>query len=196
MVKKLVAAGIISSALLLAACSADKETTEEPKAEETKKETEKVEVDTRTELVNYHISLIDNFKDEYQTYSAYGAAITAKEDAVASQTDPEVAEEDKPTAEDIAKLEAAIAEAKTKAEGIADASAEEIRNFEVPAELETYSADIKAALEDLAKFYEGVKADVDNAEANEALFTSFGEKMGAIFEKEELPAPNYANAMK
>ncbi|MBM6619472.1 hypothetical protein [Bacillus suaedaesalsae] len=195
MLKKLIAAGIISSALLLAACSADKETTEEPKAEETEKETEKVEVDTRTELVNFHISLIDNFKDEYQTYSAYGAAIAAKDAAVASQSDAEVAEEDKPTAEDIAELEAAIAEAKANAQGIADASADEIRNYEIPAELETYSADIKAALEDLAKFYEGVKADVDNTEANEALFTSFGEKMGALFEKEELPAPNYANAM-
>lgn len=197
MLKKLIAAGIISSALLLAACSADKETTEEPKAEETEgTEKETAKVDTKTALVNFHISLIDNFKDEYQTYLAYGAAITAKEDAVAAQTDAEVAEEDKPTAEDIAALEAAIGEAKTAAQGIADASAEEIRNYEIPAELETYSADIKAALEDLAKFYEGVKADVDNAEANEALFTSFGEKMGVLFEKEELPAPDYASAMK
>jgi hypothetical protein len=197
MMKKLIAAGIISGSLFLAACAANGNESDEPKEQgETPTDAETETADTRTALVNFHISLIDNFKDEYKTYAAYGSAVTSHAEAVAAGEDAEVPAEEKPTAEEVAKLENAIGEAKTAAEGIADASAEEIRNFEIPAELEIYHDDIKSALDDLAKFYEGVKADVTNTEANEALFTSFSDKMGALFEKEDLPAPNYAAALQ
>jgi hypothetical protein len=197
MLKKLLATGIILSSLLLGACAADDNTAHDPAKEQddATTETEKGTVDTKTALVNFHILLIDNFKDEYQTYTAYKDAVTAHATAVAATEDAEVPAEEKPSAEEIAELEAAIGEAKTRAQGIADASAEEIRNFEIPEELEEYNDEIKSALDDLAKFYEGVKADVDNTEANEALFTSFSDKMGSLFEKEELPAPNYTNAL-
>ncbi|MFZ3588833.1 hypothetical protein ACOI1C_06015 [Bacillus sp. DJP31] len=197
--KKLIVAGILSSSLFLAACAAEEAepAKETETATETETETEVTEtetVDTKAALVTFHISVLDNFKDEYHTYKAYNAAVAAHADALAAQEDAEVPAEDKPTAEAVAELAAASETAKTAAVGLADASAEEIRNFAVPAELEASSADVKSALDDLAKFYEGIKADVANAEANGALFQSFNDKMGVLFDAEGLPAPNYSKA--
>ncbi|MFD1737261.1 hypothetical protein ACFSCX_11925 [Bacillus salitolerans] len=195
--KKLLVAGILSSSLFLAACAAEDNTADQPDAaKEADVKEETPVVDTKASLVNFHLTIIDNFKDEYQTYLAYNAAVAAYDAAVASQTDAEVAEEDKPTAEDLAELQTAIDEAKAAAQGIAAASAEEIRTYAVPSELEAYEADITAALDELAKFYEALEANIDDAETANAHFTAFEEKMGAIFVGEDLPAPSYANAMK
>jgi hypothetical protein len=191
--KKLLVATILSSSLILAACASNDNAVEPDAVKE--KDQEEV-ADTKLSLVNFHLSLIDNFKDEFQTYLAYTDAVGTYDAAVSSQTDAEVAAEDKPTEADIADLQAAVNEAKTGAQGIAAASAEEIRNFQVPTELEAYNADITAALDSLAKFFEALEGDVEDSEGATAHFTAFEEKMGSVFEKEGLPAPSYANAMK
>ncbi len=189
--KKIIVASFLLSSIFLAACSADEENNV---VSDTAPE-QATEVNTKVELVKFHMEIINNFNDEYQTYIAYGNAVSAREGALAAQSDIEVASEDKPTSEELAELEEAIQLAKVAAQGIADSSAEEIRNFAIPTELEQSSESIKSALDDLAKFYEGIEADIENSVTNEEFFQSFNDKMGKLFEQADLPAPNYFNAL-
>ncbi|WLD93424.1 hypothetical protein [Alkalihalobacillus sp. AL-G] len=188
--KKLLMFAMLFMLVFAAACSQDSEDTgnnKEEGTEETNSEEENAaadEADLKSDLLTFQAEVVDVLQANHAAFGEFAAAKTTFHDA-------EVAAEEKPTEEELNTLmEAAKAAGPTAAEAI--------RAIEVPASLEQYKEDIEAALEDAAKSYE-VRAENVTIEAKEdaqaeadALFTSFEEKFGVIFEDLGLTAPSFS----
>ncbi|WP_201715784.1 hypothetical protein [Rossellomorea arthrocnemi] len=169
---------LLSMSLFIAACSGDKDSTEKKESDtETTEETAKSdEMDMKTALLDYQMEIIN-------TVNANDSAIYAFETAKAK-------EEDKPSAEEIAKL-------KTDAEAAAKTVAVDVRALKVPAELDSKKDEIQGALDDLATSYETRASNLSdevNAEYTESdkQFASFEEKMAAVYEESGLSKPSFS----
>ncbi|BCB03716.1 hypothetical protein [Bacillus sp. KH172YL63] len=169
---------LLSMSLFIAACSSDEGGKEEGEMEkETTEETaQNDEGEMKTALLDFQMEVID-------TVNANDSAIYAFETAKAK-------EEDKPSAEEIAKL-------KTDAEAAAKKVAEDVKALEVPAALDSKKEEIQGALDDLSSSYEtraanlSDEADAEYAESDEK-FASFEEKMAAVYEEVGLSKPSFA----
>ena len=161
-----------------AACSNNGETNTSNENATNSGETEETttnETDVKSALLDFQMNLITTVNKNDSPIYAFEAAKVAEE---------------KPSDEELAKM-------KSEAEAAAKQVAEDVRDVEVPAELETYQSDIETALEDLAKSYETRAANLsDEAEAayeeSDAQFASFEEKMGTVYEDVGLTAPSFA----
>ena len=169
---------LLSMSLFIAACSSDEGSTEEKETDTqaTEDVSKSDEMEMKSALLDYQMEIIN-------TVNANDSAIYAFESAKAK-------EEDKPTADEIAKL-------KTDAEAAANTVAEDVHALEVPAALESKKEEIQGALDDLAKSYETRAAnlsDESNAEYTESdeQFASFEEKMAAVYEEAGLTKPSFS----
>ena len=169
---------LLSMSLFIAACSSDEGSTEEKETEPeaTEESAKSDEMDMKTALLDYQMEIID-------TVNATDSAIYAFETAKAK-------EEERPSAEEIAKM-------KTDAEAAAKKVAEDVHALEVPAALDANKEEIQGALDDLAKSYEtraanlSDEANAEYAESDEQ-FASFEEKMAAVYEEAGLTKPSFA----
>ncbi len=172
---------LLSLSIFTAACSSDEGSTEEKETntEATEETAKNDEMDMKAALLDYQMEIID-------TVNENDSAIYAFESAKAK-------EEDKPSAEEIAKM-------KTDAEAAAKKVAEDVRALEVPAALDSKKEEIQGALDDLAKSYEtraanlSDEANAEYAESDDQL-ASFEEKMGAIYEEAGLTKPSFSADM-
>jgi hypothetical protein len=116
-------------------------------------------------------------------------AIAAYDSAVEKVNDPETPADQKPTPEEIEKLKADAIKASQEL-------AQDVKNVEIPAELDKHKEAIEAAIEDLAKSYE-TRSKTLGGDVTEAdkLFNEFQTKMGKIFEEEGLLAPDFLKSI-
>jgi hypothetical protein len=162
----------------LAACGS-----EESKDGSKQEKEEKIDqTEVKSQLLDFQEEIVGVLKVKHKPFAEF-EALKAK------MNDSEVAEEEKPSKEEVeTKMEEA------KATG--DEAAEAIRSIEVPSELSQYEEDFQSAFDDLSKSYEQRSESLTLEENEEAqieadeLFTSFEEKVGKIFEDADLLAPN------
>ncbi|MGG3912783.1 hypothetical protein [Rossellomorea vietnamensis] len=169
---------LLSMSLFIAACSSDEGSTEEKATN-----TETTEENAKSDEMEMKSALLDFQREIINTVNANDSAIYTFESAKAK-------EEDKPSAEEIAKL-------KTDAETAAKTVAEDVQGLEVPAALDSKKDEIQGALDDLSKSYETRAANLSdeaNAEYTESdeQFASFEEKMAAIYEEAGLTKPSFS----
>ncbi|WP_044895082.1 DUF4168 domain-containing protein [Bacillus alveayuensis] len=177
--KKLAAFGIASALLFASGCNQEAE----PKKEETEKtETKEETVDVKTVLLDFQMQLINTITPKQKAIAAY-------DNAVATVNDPETPADQKPTPEEIEKLKADAIKASQEL-------AQDVKNVEIPAELDKHKEAIEAAIEDLAKSYE-TRSKTLGGDVTEAdkLFNEFQTKMGKIFEEEGLLAPDFLKSI-
>jgi ABC-type glycerol-3-phosphate transport system substrate-binding protein len=169
--KFLVLLSAIALAIGLTACSNNNEAKTDK--QESKEEATAPKVDIKKELVKFYMDLGNKINAKDADLNAYIAKAT-KEDAKP---------EELPTAED-----------KAKASEAAAAVAAELNNYQVLAELNDKKADLESAIKDYAASYQTkadeLKKDVPNLDAASASLTKAEEKLGKVFESEDLLAPS------
>jgi hypothetical protein len=160
--KFLVLLSAIALAIGLTACSNNNEAKTDK--QESKEEATAPKVDIKKELVKFYMDLGNKINAKDADLNAYIAKAT-KEDAKP---------EELPTAEDKAKASEAAAA--------------------VAAELNDKKADLESAIKDYAASYQTkadeLKKDVPNLDAASASLTKAEEKLGKVFESEDLLAPS------
>ncbi|TMU87478.1 hypothetical protein FGG79_04960 [Bacillus sp. BHET2] len=169
---------LLSLSIFTAACSNDEGSTEEKETntEATGETAKNDEMDMKAALLDYQMEIIN-------TVNENDSAIYSFESAKAK-------EEDKPSAEEIAKM-------KTDAEAAATTVAEDVHSLEVPAALDSKKEEIQGALDDLAKSYEtraanlSDEANAEYAESDEQ-FAAFEEKMAVVYEEAGLTKPSFS----
>jgi PBP1b-binding outer membrane lipoprotein LpoB len=177
--KKLAAFGIVSALLFASGCNQEAE----PKKETTENtETKEQTADVKTALLDFQMQLVNAIVPKQK-------AITAYDSAVATVNDPATPAEEKPKPEEVEKLKADAVKASQEL-------AQDVKNVEIPAELEKHKDAIQAALDDLSKSYESRSKSIggDVTEADN-LFNEFQTKMGKIFEEEGLLAPDFLKSI-
>ncbi len=182
--KKLLALVLLCMSLFIAACSDEPSNSEEKDSGKNSEGTEETANDTgETDEMAVKGALLDFQMQIIKTVNENDSAFYSFENAKGK-------EEDKPSADEIAKM-------KTDAQTASTKVAEDVRAIEIPAELDSYKEDIQSAMDDLAKSYENKAANLsDEAEAeykeSDDLFASFEEKMAKVYEDAGLTTPSFS----
>jgi PBP1b-binding outer membrane lipoprotein LpoB len=177
--KKLAAFGIASALLFASGCNQEAE----PKKETTEKtETKEETADVKTALLDFQMQLVNTITPKQKAIAAYDSA-------VATVNDPQTPADQKPKPEEIEKLKADAIKASQEL-------AQDVKNVQIPAELDKHKEAIEAALNDLSASYESRSKNLggDVTEADK-LFNEFQTKMGKIFEEEGLLAPDFLKSI-